>query len=179
MKTYNDLWNYNREKYILSPYIVELMQGKVPFMVFHDNYQILEGDEVDEWNIAHGLTDPTPRMLGHHITDKHGREGYVLNNSNGLLTLTIPDEVIRHGYEAVKANAKQNDIILLTPHEWKVEKLRRSVAADICNEDIPYGKVLEIFDKWKVFDNWEDDDFYRRPVDTLALLEAIEQEMGL
>lgn len=176
-----------REKYIITPYIVELMQGRVPFMVFHDNHQLLEGDEVAEWiNNASingdGLLNEaakTPYMIGRWITDKHGRSGYAIKNTNGSLTLTIPDAVIFQGYEAVKENAKENDIILLTPHEWKVNKLRRSVAADICNEDIPYGKVLEIFDKWNVFDNWEDDDFYRRPVDTLALLEAIEQEMGL
>lgn len=168
-----------REKYILSPYIVELMQGKVPFMVFFDDNLILEGEEIDEWNANHCLSDPTPRMLGHHFVSKTKRSGYVLVNANGLYDITIPDEIISQGYEAVKKNAKENDIILLTPHEWKVNKLRRSVAADICNEDIPYGKILEIFDKWDIFSNWEDDEFYIRPVDTESLLEAVEQEVGL
>ena len=175
-----------REKYIISPYIVELMQNKIPFMIFFDNHQLLEGDEVEEWiNNAsingNGLlieAAKNPYMNGHHVVI-NGIGGYALKNTNGSMTLTIPDEVIKQGYEAVKKNAKENDIILLTPHEWKVNKLRRDVAVDICNEDIPYGKVLEIFEKWNIFDNWEDDDFYIRPVDTEALLEAVEQEIGL
>ena len=174
----------SREKYILSPYIVELMQGKVPFAVFHADHRILEGDEIDEYNAKSniGLVDLgylNPRMMGHHFTDKNGQSGYVLKNTNGLYDLTIPDEIINQGYEAVKAKAKESDIILLTPHEWKVNKLRRDVASDICNEDIPYEKLLEIFDKWNVFDNWEDDEFYYRPVDVESLREAVEQECGL
>ena len=170
----------NREKYILTPYIVELMQEKIPFMVFHDNYQILEGDEIDAWNVLHGLLDPTPRMIGHWIEDKHGRTGYAIKNiHDGFLTLTIPDEIIMEGYESVKENAKENDIILLTPHEWEVNRLRRSVAYDIANEDLPFDKVMEFFEKWNVFSNWDDEDFHRRPVNVDDLRECIEQEMGL
>lgn len=67
----------------------------------------------------------------------------------------------------------------LTDHEWKVNRLRRAVARDIQCEEMTYETILDIFDRWDVFSNWEDDEFDRRPVDVDALREACEQELGL
>ncbi len=100
-------------EYFISPYIVGLMQGKIPFMVFYDNHQLLEDDEVEEWNNENGLLDPTPRMLGHHITDKHGKSGYVLKDNRVLEDVTIPDEIIMRGYHEVIKSAKEAGIYIV------------------------------------------------------------------
>ena len=95
--------------YIITPYIVELMQNKIPFMVFYDNRQLLEGDEVQNW-IDHqsifgdGIlvaAEKTPYMIGHHITDKNGRSGYCIKDTRSIYSLMIPDEIIQKGYDAV------------------------------------------------------------------------------
>ncbi len=101
-------------EYFITPYIVELMQGKVPFMVFYDNHQLLEGDEIEEWNQAHEhelyyLWKPE-RMLARHIIDKHGRSGYVLKDNRCIEDLTIPDEIIMGGYAEVLESCKEAGI---------------------------------------------------------------------
>lgn len=101
-------------EYFITPYIVELMQGKVPFMVFYDNHQLLEGDEIEEWNQAHEhepyyFWEPA-RMLGHHITDKHGYTGYVLKDIRCVEDLKIPDEIISKGYAEVLRGCQEAGI---------------------------------------------------------------------
>lgn len=95
--------------YIITPYIVGLMQKKIPFLVFYDNEQLLEGDEVQEWLDNQSIfgdgilaaAERNPYMIAHHVTDRNGRSGYYIKDTRSIYDLTIPDEIIQKGYDAV------------------------------------------------------------------------------
>ena len=61
-------------------------------MVFTDNLQILEGDEIDKWNRINGLTDNTPRVVGHKTTARGGEPIYVIHHVNDISSVIIPME---------------------------------------------------------------------------------------
>ena len=105
-------------EYIISPYIVELMQGKIPFLVFYDNKQLFEGGEVEEYldNVSRyglGLLENAkrnPYMIGHWIEDKNRNTGYFLKDVRSLYSMLIPDEIIEQGYEMVKESVENEQI---------------------------------------------------------------------
>jgi hypothetical protein len=98
----------NKGKYFITPYIVELMTAKVPFLIFYNNPQLLEGDEVQEWIddqdlFGDGLMNAIykdPYMIGRHITTRKG-SGYVLKDTRVVSDVKIPDEIIKQGYISV------------------------------------------------------------------------------
>ena len=77
---------------IITPYTFGLIKNGSPFMVFTDNLQILEGDEIDKWNRINGLTDNTPRVVGHKTTARGGEPIYVIHHVNDISSLIIPME---------------------------------------------------------------------------------------
>lgn len=77
---------------IITPYTFDLIKNGSPFMVFTDNLQILEGDEIDEWNRINGLTDNTPRVVGHKTTAREGEPIYVIHHVNDISSVIIPME---------------------------------------------------------------------------------------
>ena len=77
---------------IITPYTFGLIKNGSPFMVFTDNLQILEGDEIDKWNRINGLTDNTPRVVGHKTTARGGEPIYVIHHVNDISSVIIPME---------------------------------------------------------------------------------------
>ena len=77
---------------IITPYTFGLIKNGNPFMVFTDNLQILEGDEIDKWNRINGLTDNTPRVVGHKTTARGGEPIYVIHHVNDISSVIIPME---------------------------------------------------------------------------------------
>lgn len=89
---------------IFTEYIYSLMQEKKNFMVFTDNKQILIEDEIDEWNLIHGLTNITPRIMYKYIAGK----GYSVKYTNDLVSLMIPSEEICNEYTVFINKVKED-----------------------------------------------------------------------
>ena len=62
---------------------------------------------------------------------------------------------------------------------WMIHRLQRSVANDIACEDMPYGKCIEVIQKYNMFGNWSTYEINHRPVDIDEVSEMVEQELGL
>lgn len=82
------------ERLLLTPYIMELMHKREDFILFPKTNQILVAEECDNFNYTQGKTNLEPRFIFHHITDKYGRKGYVVNARNTTMSLMIPDDLI-------------------------------------------------------------------------------------
>ena len=108
----------SKGKYFMSPYLVELMQNKVPFMVFYDNHQLLEGGEVSDWIEDQAINgdgllataEKYPYMIAHHYNGKHG-SGYVLKDIRVIYDVCINDSLINQGYEAIMESFDEVEVI--------------------------------------------------------------------
>ena len=60
-----------------------------------------------------------------------------------------------------------------------IKKLQHDVARDIACEEMPYGKCLEVLQKYNWFGNWTAWEINHRPVDIDEVREMVEQELGL
>lgn len=77
---------------IITPYTYGLIKNEKPFMVFTDNLNVLEGEEIDEWNRMNGVLDNTPRVVGHKTTTRRGEPIYVIHHVNDISSIVIPME---------------------------------------------------------------------------------------
>lgn len=82
-------------KELFTEFIFALMINGKSFMVFPNNNQILIDDEVDEWNAANGITDPTERLIYH----KFGDDGYVVSYTEAITNVTVPAGMLDWNYE--------------------------------------------------------------------------------
>lgn len=80
---------------LFTSYMLDLMKGKQNFMIFPNNKQILEGDEIDEYNAIHGINSPTERILFKALPTG----GYVANSTECILSLYIPMALIVKDYK--------------------------------------------------------------------------------
>ena len=60
-----------------------------------------------------------------------------------------------------------------------IKRLQRDVARDIACAEMPYEKCLDVLQKKNVFGNWTAYEINHRPVDVDAIIEMVEQELGL
>lgn len=61
---------------------------------------------------------------------------------------------------------------------WMIHRLQRNVANDIACAEMPYEKVLEVIQKWHVFEDWTVYEINNRPVDIDGLSELIAEELS-
>lgn len=55
--------------------------------------------------------------------------------------------------------------------------LRERVANDISAQGIPYNEALKIMTTWGMFDNWEEEELYTRPVNVDELADCIAEAL--
>lgn len=82
-------------KQLFTEYIYSLMKQEKNFMVFPDNKQVLIDEEVDEWNMVNGITDPTERLIYHRV----GNDVYVVNYTEGITTVMVPVGLLEKSYD--------------------------------------------------------------------------------
>lgn len=63
--------------------------------------------------------------------------------------------------------------------DWMIHRLQRKVAEDIACEDMPYGKCIDVIQKYNMFGTWSTWEINNRPVDVDEIREMVEQELGL
>ena len=79
---------------LFTEYIFDLMKQRKEFMVFTDNNQILIDDEMDEWNLVNGITNPTERLIYHCINDE-----YVISHTDSITNVMVPYGLFEISYE--------------------------------------------------------------------------------
>ena len=57
----------------------------------------------------------------------------------------------------------------MTNVKYKAHRLREKVANELSSRDVPSGDILRLLDSWGMFNNWEPDEFFRRPVNMQEL----------
>ena len=82
-------------KELFTEYIYSIMKQKKDFMVFQNNNQILIDDEVDEWNMVNGITNPAERLIYHCV----GNDFYVVNYTESITNVTVPLGLLEKSYE--------------------------------------------------------------------------------
>ena len=112
-------------------------------------------------------------------------------NTDEILT----EDELRKEYEELKRNGEteaedfktymsncmyyNNGSLEPLASDWIIHTRQRDVAQKIACKDMPYDKVLDIIQKWKVFEDWTSYEISNRPVDTDELAECVAKELGL
>lgn len=81
---------------LFTEHIFSLMKQEKDIMVFPDNSQLILEDEIEEWNLVHGINDPTERILYYCI---HGL-GYRITHSKSITNVFVPEGMIDWDYES-------------------------------------------------------------------------------
>lgn len=79
----------------------------------------------------------------------------------------------------INCQISNNGTLEVVAPDWMINSRQRSVARDISCDDMPYEKVLKVFQKYNMFGNWTVYEINNRPVDIEELTEMCEQELGL
>lgn len=62
--------------------------------------------------------------------------------------------------------------------DYELERLRRDVASDIACDEMPYGEVLEVLQRLRVFGNWSPWELVNRPVNIDEVTEIVAEQLS-
>lgn len=96
------------------------------------------------------------------------------------ISMETNDELFPDSFERFLERATgKNGELELVADDWMIRHLQESVANDIACEEMPYGKCLEVLQKYNWFGTWTAWEINYRPVDIDEVREMVEQELGL
>lgn len=102
------IFNRFTSKQVFPTYVYNLMRdGCGCFVVFTDNWQLLNEQEYDEWTTTNGLSNDTPRIIYKPI----GYGSYNVHFEGCILDLTIPLQLLKFNYDEFMENVI-NDLAL-------------------------------------------------------------------
>ena len=109
------------------------------------------------------------------LTEDEIREDYVSLKATGDIDPEIYDSFEYY----LNSCLDKNGSLVPVADDWMIHRLQRDVASDIACDEMPYGKCVEILQKYNMFGNWTAYEINNRPVDLDEISEMVAQELGL